>query len=189
MHVNYINLILSPLPNHRYTGHSHFIYIYYSSQIFLHVHWHTDMLTLYTVSLLHGYSTPLFHVLISPFYGHSNTLYTIFHINTCYTRYCCPMYMSHYYIDTEMIDTIIACSWIIDTQIRYYNGYVTWILCAQLLHVLTPLLHRLTDTHVLIVSVFFLHGSLFILHELLLHDILVLPLHDCFPLLILIFRY
>ena len=45
---------------------------------------------------------------------------------------------------------------------------ITWILCAQLLHIFTPLLYRLTGIHTLIVFVFLLHGSLFILHELLL---------------------
>jgi len=50
-----------------------------------------------------------------------------------------------------------------------------------------PLLHRFTGIHALIVSVFLLYGSLYILHELLLMDIPVFPLHDCFPLRILIF--
>jgi len=45
MHVNYITLILSPLPNHWYTRYSHFMYIYHNSQILLHVHWYTDTLT------------------------------------------------------------------------------------------------------------------------------------------------
>ena len=38
----------------------------------------------------------------------------------------------------------------------------TWILCTQLLHVLTPLLYRLTGLHVLIVYLFLLHRSWFI---------------------------
>jgi len=39
----------------------------------------------------------------------------------------------------------------------------TWIFCAQLLHVLTPLLYSLTGLHALIVYVFLLHGSWFTL--------------------------
>ena len=42
-------------------------------------------------------------------------------------------------------------------------------------HVLAPLLHRFTDIHALIVSVFMLQGSLFILHELLLHGYSCIP--------------
>jgi len=94
------------------------------------------------------------------------------------------MYMCHHYINTEIHDTIIACSWTTDTEIRYYTGYRYMVLCAQLLHVLTSLLHRLTDIHALVVSVFLLYGSLFIL---LLHEYSCIPLHDCFPLLISIF--
>jgi len=52
---------------------------------------------------------------------------------------------------------------------------VTWILCTQLFHVLIPLLHRFTGIHALIVSIFMLHGSLFILHELLLHGYSCIP--------------
>jgi len=39
----------------------------------------------------------------------------------------------------------------------------TWILCAQLLHVFTPLLYRLTGLHAFIVYLFLLHGTWFML--------------------------
>jgi len=48
----------------------------------------------------------------------------------------------------------------------------TWILCAQLLYVHTPQLHWLTGLHALIVYVFLLHGSWFIL---LLHGYSCIP--------------
>jgi len=50
-----------------------------------------------------------------------------------------------------------------------------WIFCAQLLHVLTPLLYSLTGLHVLIVYVFLLYGSWFIL---LLHE------YSCSPVIL-----
>jgi len=71
--------------------------------------------------------------------------------------------------------------------ISYICTIATWILCTQLYHVHTPLLHGFTSIHALIVSVFLLHGSLFILHGLLLHDIPAFPLHDHFLLLVLIY--
>ena len=122
----YCTLILSPLSNHWYTRHSHFMFIYHNSHILLHVYWHTDTLTYYTLSLLHGYATLLFHVLVSPSHGHSNTLNTICHVITITLDTvisCCSIYMSHYYIDIEIHNTIIACSWATDTLIHYYTGY------------------------------------------------------------------
>ena len=59
--------------------------------------------------------------------------------------------------------------------IRYDTGYRTWMLRTQLLHVLIPLLYSLTGLHALIVYVFLLYGSWFIL---LLHE------YSCSPVIL-----
>ena len=79
------------------------------------------------------------------------------------------MLLNHWYTDT-LIYWILLHGYFV----RYYSMFI-------------PLLHRFTGIHALIVSIFLLHGSLYILHDLLLMDIPVFPLHDYFPLLILIF--
>ena len=53
-------------------------------------------------------------------------------------------------------------------------------------HIRISLLHKFTYIPGMIVSVFSMHGTLFILHELLLHGYFCIPLHDYFLLLILI---
>jgi len=70
-----------------------------------------------SISLFHGYTTLIFHVLVSPSYGHSNALSTLDAIISW-----CFRYMSHSYIDTEIHDIITACSWTTDTLRRYYAG-------------------------------------------------------------------
>jgi len=79
------------------------------------------------------------------------------------------MFVNHWYTETLL-------HWISlhGYSVRYYSMFI-------------PLLHRFPGKHALIVSIFLLHGSLYILHDLLLMDILVFPLHDYFPLLIWIF--
>ena len=52
---------------------------------------------------------------------------------------------------------------------------VTWVLCTQLYHVHTLLLHIFTGIYALIVSIFLSHRSPFILHRLLLH------VYSCIP--------
>ena len=86
-----------------------------------------------------------------------------------YTRHYYCMFLNHWYTDTLL-------HWILlhGYSVRYRSMFI-------------PLLNRFTGIHVLIVYIFLLHGTLYILHELLLIDILVFPLHDCFSLLILIF--
>jgi len=63
----------------------------------------------------------------------------------------------------------------LEIVISYSRIIAMWILCTQLFHVLISLLHRFTGIHALVVSVFLLHGSLFILHELLLHGYSCIP--------------
>jgi len=73
-----------------------------------------------------------------------------------------------------------------DTWIHHFTGYYHCIylyrrsleLDAQLLHVLTPLLYRLTDLHALIIYVFLLHRSWFIL---LLHGYFCISVTWLFP--------
>jgi len=110
--------------------------------------------------------TLLIHVHVSPLHRYYYTWHYYF------------LFMSHWYTDT--LFHWIPLFW-------YICIIATWILCTQLYHVHTSLLHRFTGIHALIVSVFLSHGSLSILHELLHMYILVFPLHDCFPLKILIF--
>jgi len=127
--------------------------------------------------------TPLWHhVHVSWLHGHSSTLDTVFHVNICYIEYCYFIYMYHRYTDIVTHDTIISYSCStdrrihsLDTVISYICTIATWILCTQLYHVYTPLLHGFTGIHALIVSVFLLHGSLFILYELLLHGYSCIP--------------
>jgi len=51
------------------------------------------------------------------------------------------------------------------TVIIYIGITTTRIPCTQLFHFLIILLHRFTCIHTLIISVFLLHGSVFLLHE------------------------
>ena len=124
-------LILSS--NHWYTRHSHFMYIYHNSQILLHIHWHTDTLPSYTLSLLYAYATLLFHVLVSTYVmSLPVTLDTVVS--------CCFMYMS-----TENHDTITTCSWPTDALICYFTGYRYTDTLYTI--VLTSQLHRFTGIH------------------------------------------
>jgi len=62
------------------------------------------------------------------------------------------------------------------------NTLHTVISCySQLYHVHTLLLHGSIGIHTLIISVFLLHGSLFIFHELLLHEYSCIPATWLFP--------
>jgi len=70
-----------------------------------------------------------------------------------------------------------------DIQIHYFTGYRYFIYLYHcymdtlytVISCYTWLLHKFTSIHVLIISVFLLHGSLFILHELLLHRYFYIP--------------
>jgi len=84
------------------------------TQILLHVHWYMDTLMYYTQSLLHGYSTPSFHVLVSLLHEHYYFMYwyhwlhwhctctfgtcitvarVLYTVITCICRMDSPMYM------------------------------------------------------------------------------------------------
>jgi len=59
------------------------------------------------------------------------------------------------------------------------NTLHTVISCyTELYYIHTSLLHGSTGIHALIISKFLLHGSLFILHELLLHEYSCIPVTD-----------
>ena len=118
------------------------------------------------MSLLHGYSTPLFHVLISPFHGYSNVLDTIFHVNICYTRYYCSMYMSRYYIELRYMTLLLHVH---EPLIHRYAITLLPLHEYSVHSYFIFLYHSYIDSPVraLIVSVFLLHVSLFIL---LLHE-------------------
>jgi len=126
---------------------------------------------------------------------HSSTLDTVFSI------YPLQDIVIHGYWYT---DTIIACSWITATRIRYYTGYCytnplytiisySYPTSTQI-HQFTEYRHfiycshrymdarytvisylHITVTHACIVSIFLSYGSLFILHVLLLH------VYSCIP--------
>jgi len=88
---------------------------------------------------------------------------TILHVSQYFLIYASPIYRY-----TNSLDTVISSIGII----------VTWILYAQLFHVFTPLLYSLTGLHVLIIYVFMLHRSWFIL---LLHGYSCRPVTWLFP--------
>jgi len=68
------------------------------------------------------------------------------------------------------VSLIYGYTILLDTVISYIYIIATWILCIQLYHVHTSLLHRFTGIQALIVFVFLLHRSLFMSHGLLLHE-------------------
>ena len=119
----------------------------------------------------------------------SRTLDIVFCVNTCYTEHCHFMNMYHHYTNTVTMTLLffvhvpLIHGYTIsqDTVISYICIIATWMLCTQLYHVHTSLLHRFTDIHVLIVSVFLFHGSLFILHGLLLHGYYYISVTWLFP--------
>ena len=113
-----------------------------------------------------------------------------------YTEHC----MAYKYLlySIPLVDVVSPLHWYRDSRHYYYmfgNYWYTDTLpsCAQLLHVLTPLLYRLTGIHALIVYVCLLHGSWIYsccidhgLYDCYMHRH-VFSLHDYFLLLILIF--
>jgi len=184
----YCTLMLPPLSNHRYTRHSHFMCIYHDSQILLHVQWHTDTLTLYTLSLLHGYTTLLFHVLVSPSHGHSNTRNTICHVYTCYTRYHYFMLfhvhvsLSHRYWDSRYYYCMFVNRWYTDTLLHWIplHGYFvhSYFMFIHYCYIDSPVyMHWLS-----MYSCWMDHGLYYCYM-----DIPVFPLHDYITVLILIF--
>ena len=106
-----------------------------------------DTLSYYTLLLLHGYSTPLFHVLVSLLHGH-----------------CYPMCSYHRYTNTlvlwimvtlNAIITYICITDYIDTLHLYfwylYHRYMSILHCYYMY-----LSHGFTCVHALFVSVFLL---------------------------------
>ena len=81
------------------------------------------------------------------------------------------MYIYHRYTYIVTLDTIIhthvplihGYTIPLDTFILYICITATRILCTH--HILIALLHKFTCIHALIVSIFLLHGSPFLLHE------------------------
>ena len=120
----------------------------------------------------------LLYAAVSSFREHASTLNTVFHVNACNTRHCSSIYICYCYIYILIHPTLLFYDYepqihrftvLLDTMISYICTIATWIICTQLFHIHTPLLHRFTSIHALIISVLLLHGSPFILHELLLH--------------------
>ena len=108
----------------------------------------------------------------------SSTLDIVSRVNSCYTEHCYFMNIYHYYTNTVTMTLLffvhvpLMHGYIIsqDTVISYICIIATWMLCTQLYHVHTSLLHRFTDIQALIVFVFLLHRSLFMSNGLLLHE-------------------
>ena len=71
-----------------------------------------------------------------------------------------------------LVSLLHGCFITLNTVISYTCITIAWIL---LVHVLTSLLHRFTCIHALIISVSLLHGSLFLLHDLLLQEYICIP--------------
>jgi len=126
---------------------------------------------------------------LSLLHGHFSSLDIVFHVYTYYTWHVIScaritvMWMHYYMTLLFHVNVLLIHGYTIslDIMISYICIIATWILYThiscytQLYHVLTQLLHGSTGIHVLIVSVFLLHGSLFILHELLLHEYSCIP--------------
>jgi len=104
------------------------------------------------------------------------------------------------------LDTIISCAHIIVTRMLYYTEHCYFNTCITiawtlLVHVLISLLHGFTCIYVLNVLIFMLPGSLFLLHDLLLHDYFCIPvtwvfhtvhdyfLYHCIDMKLLLFTY
>ena len=111
--------------------------------------------------LLDSHWTPVLHALVLSLHDHSSTLDIAFRIITDYTRYYYFMYKCHCYADTDTRDTIIACSWITVIYIPVYMH----CLCLYSCHID----HR---SYCMYYCCMYLP---------------VCPLHEYFPLLILIF--
>jgi len=143
--------------------------------VLLHVHWYTCTPLYQTLSLLHCLP-----------YQSTNTLNTVLHVNIRYTLYRYFMLFHvhvsplHRYWDSRHY----YCMFV---NYRYTNTLLHWIsLCAQLLHVLTPLLYRLTVYmhwlsiysycmdhglyYYMDILVFPLYWTLFMSHGLWLHE-------------------
>jgi len=124
----------------------------------LHEHWYTRTPLYQILSLLHCHP-----------YRPTDTLNTVLHVNICYTI---PLFHVvspfHRYWDSRHYYCMIVNYWYTDTLVHWIPS------CAQLLHILTPLLYRLTGVHALIACVFLLHGSWIIL---LLRNILAFSLY------------
>ena len=129
--------------------------------------------------------TLLLHVLVLLLHGHSNILDIVFHVNTCYTWHCHFIFLYHCYTDTITLNTII--SWLCNTS-TWTRCYIGMSLHRYSVHsYFISSLHGFTCIHVLIVPVFILRASLFLLQYLSLHEyscIIVTwvfnTVHDCF---------
>ena len=112
--------------------------------------------------------TPLLHVSVLSLYGQPSTLNTVFHVNICYSRYCCSMYIYQCYIDTNSLDTIIPVH-----EPLIYGYTISLDTVIRILCTLLFLQHSYIDLLVymrLIVSIFLLHGSLLLLSGLLIFE-------------------
>ena len=136
--------------------------------------------------------TLLLHVPVLWLHGHSSTLDTVFHLNICYTEHCYFMYMYYRHTDIATHDTIISYSFPLthgytiplDTVISYIctiaHGYSvhSYIMFIHHCYMDSPVYMR----WLFLYSCCMDHCSYYI-------DIHVFPLHDRFPLLILIYCY
>ena len=127
------------------------MYIYHSSQILLHVHWYMDTLIYYTLSLLHRYSTPLFHELISQLHGH-----------------CSSIDKYHWYTDTLVHWTLLFHLFVLQITLRCYTCTSgTCITIAQVLYTIITCTCRM-DSLVYMLWLFMYsccNGLLFLLHD------------------------
>ena len=151
--------------------------LYYSRYCYFIYWYHRD-----TNILLHW--TPLLHVLVSSLHGHFSTLDTVFDVDTCYTEYYYFMYSYQH------------CTKLYYTE-RYYFIYLYHCYTDTIISYSYITLHGFTCIHTLIVLVFLLYRSLFLLHVLLLfkysyitliwiflntvHACFLYHIHDCFP--------
>jgi len=127
-------------------------------------------------------------------HSHSSMVVMIMH-----TIISCTCNTRHGY--TIIPDTVISCvcrtithimlHWTllfhVHVSLRHEHAItldiVTRLLCTQLFHVLISLLHRCTCIHTLIVFIFLLHGSLLMLHGLLVHD------YSCILVIVCLIQY
>jgi len=108
-----------------------------------------------TCALIHAYSMipDIVTITLSPLPTHRYTEHCIAYKYLLHAIPLVDVSPLHRYRDSRHYSCMFGNYWYTDTLVHWIPS------CAQLLHVLTSLLYRLTGIHALIVLVFLLHGS------------------------------
>jgi len=134
---------------------------------YLHCCFTHDNTHCYFMYWYHYYTESLvLHVFVSSLRGHSSSLDTVFHADTCYTEQCYYMTCTTDYTNTLYLYFIYL-----------YHHYMNTLHCYGMY-----LWHGFICIQVLIVLVFLLHELLFVLRDLMIHASPVSLLHDYYML-------